>query len=158
MTEREQRLERGRGSGRRSRQLERLASTISEALTPEDVSRVVVAEAVMALDGDGGAVVMLDEARQTLSMSAGIGWPLEERASFRNIPLTLRSPTTDAVRTRRVVHVDDPRAQGQRYPSLADTRARHGVAASLALPLLSGPRCVGGLLVTFSSPRDRSSK
>ena len=154
VTEREQRLERERVSGRRSRQLERLASTISEALTPEDVSRVVVAEAVMALDGDGGAVVMLDEARQTLSMSAGIGWPLEERASFRNIPLSLRSPTTDAVRTRRVVHVDDPRAQGQRYPSLADTRARHGVAASLALPLLSGPRCVGGLLVTFSSPRD----
>jgi PAS domain S-box-containing protein len=154
VTEREQRLERERVIGRRSRQLERLASTISEALTPEDVSRVVVAEAVMALDADGGAVVMLDEARQTLSMSAGIGWPLEERAAFRNIPLSLRSPISDAVRTRQVVHVDDPRAQSQRYSSLADTRTRHGVAASLALPLLSGPRCVGGLLVTFAAPRE----
>src|SRR5207248_2234090 len=64
------------------------------------------------------------------------------------------SPLTDAVRTRRLVHVDDPREQTARYPDLAAERARYGIAASLALPLLSGPRCVGGLLITFSSPRE----
>jgi PAS domain S-box-containing protein len=132
VTEREQRLERERVSSRRARQLERLASTISEAVTPEDVSRAVVAEAVLALDGEGGAVALLDEPRQMLDMAAGIGWTLEEQASFENIPLSRRTPLTDAVRTRRVVHVEN----------------------SLALPLLSGPRCLGGLLVTFSSPRE----
>jgi PAS domain S-box-containing protein len=132
VTEREQRLERERVRSRRARQLERLASTISEAVTPEEVSRAVVAEAVLALDGDGGAVVLLDEPRQTLDMAAGVGWPLEERATFENIPLSRRSPLTDAVRTRRIVHVE----------------------SSLALPLLSGPRCLGGLLVTFASARE----
>jgi serine phosphatase RsbU (regulator of sigma subunit) len=154
VTEREERLQRERVTSRRARQLERLASTISQAVTPQDVSRVVVAEAVRALEGDGGAVVLLDEPRQVLRLAAGIGWPLEERATFDSIPLAARSPLTDAVRTRRVVHVDDPRAQSERYPNLADQRARHTIAASLALPLLSGPRCLGGLLVTFSAPRD----
>lgn len=153
VTEREKRLERERVTSRRSRQLERLASSVSEALTSEDISRAVVAEAVAALEGDGGAVVLLDEARETLTMAAGIGWPLEERAWFTNLPVSMRTPTTDAVRLRRVVHVGDPREQRGRYGDLAERRIRAGVAATLALPLLSGPRCVGGLLVTFSSPR-----
>jgi PAS domain S-box-containing protein len=153
VTEREERLERERLAGRRSRQLERLASTISQAPTPQDISRAVVAEAVLALEGDGGAVVLLDEARQTLAMSAGIGWPLQDRARLENLSVSVRSPLTDAVRTRRVVHVGDPAAQAARYPDLAEQRARYGIAASLALPLLSGPRCVGGLLITFSAPR-----
>ena len=153
VTEREKRLERERVSARRSRRLERLASNVSQAVTPEDVSRVVVAEAVLALDGDGGAVVLFDESRKTLTMSAGIGWPTGEKRLLQQIPLSDRSPMTDAVRTQRLVHVDDPRAQEARYPDLAEERARYGIAASLALPLLSGPRCVGGLLITFSSPR-----
>jgi serine phosphatase RsbU (regulator of sigma subunit) len=153
VTDRERRLERERVTGRRARQLERLASTISEALTPEEISRVVVAEAVAALDGDGGAVVLLDEARQTITMSAGIGWPLEQREWFTRLPVSMRTPTTDAVRTRRLVHVGDPRDQLGRYPALAQRRIAAGIAATLALPLLSGPRCVGGLLVTFSTPR-----
>lgn len=153
VTEREERLERERLAGRRSRQLERLASTISQALTPQDISRAVVAEAVLALEGDGGAVVLLDEARQMLWMSAGIGWPLQERGWFENVSLSVRSPLTDAVRTRRLVHVDDSRAQDAHYPELADERARHGTVASLALPLNSGPRCMGGLVITFKAPR-----
>src|SRR5204863_3745868 len=107
VTDREERLQRERVTSRRARQLERLASTISQAVTPEDVRRVVVAEAVRALGGEGGAVVLLDEPRQTLTMGAGIGWPLEEHGSFEDMPLATRSPLTDAVRTRRL-HVDDP--------------------------------------------------
>jgi PAS domain S-box-containing protein len=153
VTEREERIERERLAARRTRQLERLASTISEAVTPRDVSRAVVAEAVLALEGDGGVVALLDEARQTLTMSAGIGWPLSEKARLTNLPARVRSPLTDAVRTRRIVHVDDAAAQRARYPDLADERERHGVASSLALPLMSGPRCVGGLLITFATGR-----
>jgi PAS domain S-box-containing protein len=156
VTEREQRLERERVSSRRSRQLERLASTISEALTPEEISGVVVAEAVATLGGDGGAVLLLDDARQALNMSAGVGWPLREEAWFTKLPLSVRSPTTDAVRMRRTVHVGDPREQRGRYGNLAEERIRAGIAATLALPLLSGPRTVGGLLVTFSTPREFS--
>ncbi|HEX6460483.1 MAG TPA: SpoIIE family protein phosphatase [Thermoleophilaceae bacterium] len=153
VTEREERLERERVAGRRTRQLERLASAISQAATPSEVTRAVVAEAVLALEGDGGVVALLDEARQTITMSAGIGWPLMERSRLTNLSLGVRSPLTDAVRTRRVVHVGDGGAQRDRYPDLADERQRHGVAASLALPLLSGPRCLGGLLITFARAR-----
>jgi serine phosphatase RsbU (regulator of sigma subunit) len=153
VTDRERRLERERVAGRQARQLERLASTISEALTPEEISRVVVAEAVAALEADGGAVLLLDDARQTLTMSAGSGWAEEERDWFTRLPLSVRTPTTDAVRTHRLVHLGDPSDQRGRYPDIADRRIRAGIAATLALPLLSGPRCVGGLLITFSTPR-----
>jgi PAS domain S-box-containing protein len=153
VTERERRLERERVNARRSRQIERLATAISEALTPEDISRAVVAEAVAALDGDGGAVLLLDDTRQTLSLAAGVGWPLEERDFFTNLPLTFRAPTTDAVRLRRLIHVGDPRDARGQYGDLAEKRIRAGIAATLALPLLSGRRAVGALLVTFSNPR-----
>ncbi|HEY7629209.1 MAG TPA: SpoIIE family protein phosphatase [Thermoleophilaceae bacterium] len=156
VTEREQRLERERVTSRRSRRLERLASTISEALTPEEISGVVVAQAVAALDGDGGAVLLLDEARQMLTMSTGVGWPLEERAFFTNLPMSMKTPTTDAVRMRKTVHVGDPRDALGRYGDLAERRIQAGIAATLALPLLSGPRVVGGLLVTFSKSRSFS--
>jgi PAS domain S-box-containing protein len=156
VTEREKRLERERVRSRRSRRLERLASTISEALTPEEISGVVVAQAVAALDGDGGAVLLLDEARQTLTMSTGLGWPLEERDFFTNLPMSMKTPTTDAVRMHKTVHVGDPRDARGRYGELAERRIRSGIAATLALPLLSGPRVVGGLLVTFSKPRSFS--
>jgi PAS domain S-box-containing protein len=153
VTERERRLEQERVAAERSRQLERLTSTISEALTPEEISRAVVDEAVAALGADGGAVTLLDEERQTLSISAGVGWPLNDREWFTKLPLAVPSPTTDAVRTHQAVHVGDRQEAEVRYPNLADARVRQGIAASLALPLLSGPRCVGGLLVTFSQPR-----
>ncbi|HEY1595236.1 MAG TPA: SpoIIE family protein phosphatase [Thermoleophilaceae bacterium] len=157
VTERELRLERERVTSRRSRQLERLASTISEALTHEEISAAVVAEAVAALDADGGAVVLLDEARGVLSMSSGVGWPLGQRAWFTNLRLSTKTPTTDAIRMRKTVYVGDPRAQRGRYGELAEERIRAGVAATLALPLLSGPRCLGGLLLTFSKPRTFSA-
>ncbi len=153
VTDREERLERERVAARRTRQLERLATTISEAATPLDVSRAVVAEAVLALEGDGGAVALLEEPRQTVTMAAGIGWPLQERERLTNMPLRVRSPLTDAVRTRRVVHVGDAATHRSRYPEIAPERDRNGVAASLALPLLSGPRCLGGLLITFRAAR-----
>jgi PAS domain S-box-containing protein len=154
VTEREQRLEGERVAARRSRQLERLASTISEALTPEAISSAVVAEAVATLEGDGGAVLLLDDQRQTLSMSAGVGWPLTEREWFTKLPLSVKSPTTDAIRLRRTISLGNPRDQRAGYPEIAEERIRASVAATLALPLLSGPRCLGGLLVTFSSPRE----
>jgi PAS domain S-box-containing protein len=153
VTEREERLERERVAGRRSRQLERLTSAISEALTPEAISFAAVAEAVATLEGDGGAVLLLDDQRQTLTMSSGVGWPLESRSWFTNLPLSSKGPTTDAIRMRRTVAVGDPSAQRERYPELGEERIAAGVVATLALPLLSGPRCLGGLLVTFSTPR-----
>jgi serine phosphatase RsbU (regulator of sigma subunit) len=114
----------------------------------------VVAEAVATLEGDGGAVLLLDDQRQTLSMSAGVGWPLTERGWFTKLPVSVKSPTTDAIRLRRTISLGNPRDQRAGYPEIAEERIRAGVAATLALPLLSGPRCLGGLLVTFSSPRE----
>ncbi len=154
VTEREQRLERERVAGRRSRQLERLTSAISEALTPEAISSAVVAEAVATLEGDGGAVLLLDNQRQTLTMSSGMGWPLAARERFTQLPLSAKGPTTEAIRLRRTVSVGTPGEQRERYPEIAEERIRAGVDAMLALPLLSGPRCLGGLLVTFSGPRE----
>jgi PAS domain S-box-containing protein len=154
VTEREQRLRQERVAAERARHLEALTSTISEALTPEEISRAVVAEAVAALGADGGVITLLDEERQALSMSAAIGWPLQEQDWFTRLPLTMPSPTTDAVRSRKVIHAGGPGAQRDAYPNLADRRAEHGIAASLALPLASGPRVMGGLLVTFSQPRE----
>jgi PAS domain S-box-containing protein len=128
VTDREQRLERERLAARRARQLSRLTAAISEALTPEEISRAVVAEAVSAIGGDGGAVMLLDSGGHTVTRSAALGRPLEHADGAARIPLTARTPVTDAIRMRRVV--------------------RRG--KSLALPLLSGPSCVGGLLVTFA--------
>jgi serine phosphatase RsbU (regulator of sigma subunit) len=153
VTEREERLEHERVASRRSRQLERLATTISEALTHEEISSAVVAEAVAALDADGGAVLLLDEARQVLNMSAGLGWALGQRSWFTNLPLSKRTPTTDAIRMRRTVFVGDPQDQIGRYGDIAQERLQAGIAATLALPLLSGPRTMGGLLITFSQNR-----
>jgi serine phosphatase RsbU (regulator of sigma subunit) len=89
-------------------------------------------------------------------MSTGLGWPLEERDFFTNLPMSMKTPTTDAVRMHKTVHVGDPRDARGRYGELAERRIRSGIAATLALPLLSGPRVVGGLLVTFSKPRSFS--
>ena len=154
VTQRERRLREERVTAERATQLERLTSTISEALTPEEISRAVVAEAVAVLGADGGVITLLDEERQALSMSAAIGWPLEEQDWFSRLPLTVPSPTTDAVRSRKPIHAGGPGAGQDSYPQLAERRAQHGIAASLALPLLSGPRVMGGLLVTFAQPRE----
>lgn len=131
VTEREKRLERERLASQRARRLERLTATISEALTPEEISAAVVGEAVAAFDGDGGAVLLLDEGRDVVAMSAGIGRGLEQADRLTDLSLSESTPVTDAIRTRRVVHA----------------------GASLALPLLLGPRRVGGLLVTFPEAR-----
>ena len=152
VTERERRLERERLGAQRTRELERLTSAISEALTSEEIGRAVVAEAVAALGGDGGVVALLDEGRETLARSAAVGWAAAAPRLLHRLPLSESSPLTDAVRTRRVIHVPEPSEQNLRYPGLAAERERYRVAASLALPLLSGPSCLGGLLVTFSEP------
>jgi len=74
---------------------------------------------------------------------------------YDTIPLAQTAPLTDAVRTGRVVVVEDLAGLQARYPHLVADSARAGLQALAALPLPSRGRVAGAVGFGWTQPFDR---
>jgi PAS domain S-box-containing protein len=135
--------------------LQAITSNLANALTFEDVARVILDQGVPALDADAGNIALLDDTREYLGIISAVGYPDEIVAPYRQFSAAAPSPLGDAIRTRRPVWIlsrDEWYARYNRQPS----DPRHHMVA--AIPLLVNGQPIGGIGFSFETSRPISTE
>jgi PAS domain S-box-containing protein len=142
-----------RASEERLGRLQRVTAALSEAVTPEDVSTVVLRECVSALGAGGGAVYVLTLDGNSLKLVGQRGHPDEALETYRRLPLDAPTPLSDAARERTPGFYESFEACWTRYPALRAAIGIGNFEASVALPLVGHGQLVGVLGVRFEQRR-----
>ncbi|MFP2906359.1 ATP-binding protein [Pyxidicoccus sp. 3LFB2] len=143
-------MEELRLSEQRLADIQGTTAAFAHALTPSEVANAVVAHGLRSLEAYAGAVCLLkDEALLVLSET---GYVKEIVRAYQELPLTRRTPLTDAARTGEAVWVESPEVLEQRWPEMRGLLQEKSRSWA-AIPLKDGERVVGVLGLSFASPR-----
>ena len=117
-----------------------------DASDAADTAAIAVRAGVARLGALGGACIVLADDGETLEMTAAHGYPPEIVEAWRQFPLTMQSPVSDAILTRRPVFTKN-------VPVETGGRPRTGHPAVACMPLLVDDDTVGVLMFTFDVAR-----
>jgi GAF domain-containing protein len=136
---------------RRMASMHAAAAALSGAVTPADVAGA----AARALEVIGASVLELyvltgpDAVRRVASRGLACGGP----DGAPPLSVDAHHPVADVARGGKALWLEDGAAFEARWPNLSADRLRAGIAACALLPLLSGGRTLGVLLVGFPAAR-----
>lgn len=132
--------------------LQRLTAALAEALTVEQVARIVVSEGIAAVGARCGTLGLLADDGVSVEIVGAAGRELAGSAPRDRFPLDAATPYAEAVRT------GEPRLLGTaaeavaRYPALRD-RVGERRQAFAAVPLLIEGRSLGAIALNFAEER-----
>jgi PAS domain S-box-containing protein len=145
-------LARAEAAAARTASLQAITAALAPALTPEQVSRVIVEEAARALGARSGALALLDPAGATLEVVHYLGYRDADVAGWR-WPIETSEPLADSIRAGAPIFVRDRAEAERRYPGLAAARDGNPDRAWANLPLVSEGRALGALSLGFTTPQ-----
>lgn len=137
---------------RQQRQLQRVATELAAAATVAEAAEYLAAQLSEALDATASSV-FLGEPDGLLRMAYAVGYPEELTSRYPVVRLDERVPFADCVRTGDPVWLGDRDEWDRRYPDLAAVAARPPNLAAACLPLRASGRIIGGLALSFGTPR-----
>jgi signal transduction histidine kinase len=141
---------RGRTLADRAERLQDVTRAFAEALTPEQVHKVVVERVLPAFDADGGSLALLSGDAEFLEVVWVSGIPEEKWKPFARVPVSAQLPGADAVRARAPSFLETREVLNSRYPHVA---GQNMLSALVSLPLLVARRCYGVLEAAWRRPR-----
>jgi PAS domain S-box-containing protein len=132
--------------------LQATTAALSQALTPRQVAEAVVAHGLQAVGAYAGAVSLVQgEALVVLSTT---GYLESIVQPYRAVPLSQRTPPTDAARTGEAVWVESREDFERGWPEVARRMTDTRSLSWGAIPLRAGTQEVVGVLgLSFSTPR-----
>jgi PAS domain S-box-containing protein len=133
----------------RAEQSQLVTSALAQALTVEDVTRILAAQVDGILGACGAAVSLLSRKGASLRIVTSFGFDPDVVADDRRLPMTALTPMTDCVRAGEPVLVSAAQ-WAQRYPDVAGPSLVTGHTLLAALPLQVPGRRLGALLLAFS--------
>ncbi|HEU4326540.1 MAG TPA: GAF domain-containing protein [Roseiflexaceae bacterium] len=132
--------------------LQAITAALADALTPEQVARVVLAQCVQAFQASSGAFATVDPTGRLIEVIHSVAYPERSRERWTSLPLEPGLPLPDALLSRRALFFESPAQLHARYPQLA--AAHTDDAAWVLVPFVGGEaRSRGGLALAFPSPR-----
>jgi GAF domain-containing protein len=136
----------------RVRRLQEMTAGLSAASTPAEVASVVLEHGQSATGAVAGSISLLDEDRTTLTTLALVGYSDRVGREFTSYPVSADLPTPQSIREGPVWlrDADEVRA---RYPHLREFHATMSHEAVAALPLTVEGAPIGGLALSFGTPR-----
>jgi PAS domain S-box-containing protein len=134
-----------------SGRLHAVTASLARAATADEVARVAVDEGSSALDADAAALFLHDAQSRRFVTLAHTGYSADLETAYASFPVTLDSPVTEALRTRRLVVVASNEDLARRWPELAADLGAAGDQAAVAQPIVSGDDVIGVLYVAFRS-------
>lgn len=140
-------------AAQRTMQLQAVTAALAEALTPAQVSDVIVREGVKALGADAGSIYIRSDDGASLELLTYIGYPDELQPAHARVPIDAQSPLNDAVHSRELVVAETVEALIGQWPRLARAQAITGDAAVAAAPLLVDQKVLGVIYMAFRAPR-----
>ena len=130
-------------------QLQRIASTLSDLLTPYEVAEVILREVAPELGGVGRALWLVDEEHRHLELVRPDDH-LRARP-FATMSLDEDLPGPAVVRSGRPVFMENKDERDQAFPALANIAPQVAIAV---LPLATGDRVVGILAFSYDDDHE----
>ncbi len=131
--------------------LQKITAAFSEALTPQQVTDVVVNQGIAALEATGGSVVLLTEGNTTLKVVQAIGYPQTLINTWTSFPITAPNQIAETVRTGQPIFLENLAAMIARYPDLADVVTVIANNAWASIPLIVEGKVIGALGLSFAT-------
>ncbi|HET7614756.1 MAG TPA: PAS domain S-box protein [Gemmatimonadaceae bacterium] len=131
---------------KRAETLQNLTAAMSAAHTPEAIARVIVDQGIPALGAAAGAVGILDESEQTVTLIGDGGYP-NLPASGRSMRVDSHIPMGKALHTRQPVICRTREERDREFPAVSAILAPF--SASVVLPLADQGRMVGAVALHF---------
>jgi len=142
-----------RGAETRARTLQSLTAALSGALAEEEVSAVVLRQALPAFGATAGDVVLLSEDRQEFRALCWVGYPEDLIREWMHYPLESGTPGRDIVQTGEPLFFSSITVIEERYPRLAPILRANALSAYAGMPIVLGGRVSG--VVSFNFPAAR---
>lgn len=138
--------------------LQELTSKLSQSLTVAEVAKVILEMGIKLFGGNRGSVYAVSEDGQSVRRLANFKIELPSLMRYEQIPLTVSTPLTDAVRTRSIVWIGSQGEYLDRYPELAQMTRKNKLQSVAVVPFLSNDQVLGCLGLAFKSPRQFSEE
>jgi PAS domain S-box-containing protein len=136
-------------TAKRITRLQAVTAALSAPLTPAQIARVVVEQAVAMLRGQAGTMSVVEEASGDLVLLDAVGYPPEALAQFRRLAPDAHFPLTDAVRAGEPIVLRTAAEREARYPRLAALRWAIGPGAVAVIPVTLDDRRLGAIGIDF---------
>jgi diguanylate cyclase (GGDEF)-like protein/PAS domain S-box-containing protein len=128
----------------RTQQLLSVSRALSGAVTTDEIAEAILDAAQTIFQATMGLVVQPSEDGATLRSLRIVGVSPELAATWREFSADAPVPLADAIRRRELLVLSTNDEREGAYPQFPTERAA-GPGALVAVPLLAGDRCVGGL-------------
>jgi PAS domain S-box-containing protein len=135
------------------RRLQVVSTSLSQALTPNDVAVAVIEQGVNSLGAHAGTVVLLNEAAAELEIVGTVGFPQEVAEKWQRFSLHKKAPITDAIKQKAPVLIESFAAYLDKYPHLGPLASVTGSDALAAFPLTVEGRIIGAMGLSFTRPQ-----
>ncbi len=130
-----------------------ITASLSQALTPTEVVEIIVRHGMELLGAVMGVVRLLTADGQALEIVQSVGYPEEELAHWRVIPLSSRSIAGDVAKTKKPIWLESREAYLAHYGDALQARPPTGYEASVTMPLIFENRVLGTLGFSFATQR-----
>ena len=140
-----------RGLAARTTRLYTLSAGLSESVTLDAVTQVIVRQGKVVVGASAGSVTLLNDDGQFETLYAE-EYPLELAGESQRFPAEPGFCATAAVDTRRPVFINSFADWQHQYPRSASMAADGGFASVAALPLLVEGSAIGVLSFYFTAP------
>lgn len=146
-------VERLRAEALRISRSQKVNAALAHALTPEEVTAVVVQEGRAAMGASAGLVALLTPDRREVEIVMAAGYPEEAVTPWRRFPADAPVPLVDAMRWGEPIFIESAAEVIARYPALAAAQRITQTGALAALPLAVGEEVFGALGLSFEEDR-----
>jgi GAF domain-containing protein len=136
----------------RIRRLQEMTAGLSAASTPAEVASVVLENGQGATGAVAGSVALLDEDRTTLTTLVLVGYSDQVGREFPSDPVSADLPTPTSIR-EGPVWLHDAAEVRAAYPHLRQFHSTMAHEAVAALPLMVEGGPIGGIALSFDTPR-----
>lgn len=133
--------------------LQSLTGRLAVAVTVDDVVQEVITHATRGLQADGGLLYRVQD-DASLSLAGQSGYDPLPLQDWHTIPMRVRAPVADAVRSGKPIILRNRDEIARQYPYYAEAAPLE--AAVIALPLQIRRVMTGGLLFSFKTAHDFS--
>lgn len=133
--------------------LQELTAALSRAKTPADVRRSALVELSHAVSAETALFGLTSEDSTSYDVACVIGAGERAAQDLSGLPLSARTPVTEALRRQELVVLESPAVGDLEYP---DRRSDPLLAASesaVVVPLLRAGRAFGAIALSFGRPR-----
>ena len=152
ITERKRARDQAEQRAERIESLQAIAAALSQAMTAEEIARVVVDQGLVALKAANGAVNLLVDDTFEVTYASSRRMAEDEGQAWRSFPANPAFPATEAVKTRQPLWLESLEERNERFPAIA-TLSEIYPGAWAMVPLLVGQEVIGVVGWTFDHNR-----